>query len=172
MTEEYEHVTFSEFLAEFRQDFGGWSDNTWRGNSGLLKKLSEEFGHEHLREIKPRQIDGYLSRRRREGLTPATTNRYLATLKVLFGVAKLWGYLDESPACGIRMLKEQGKVPQALTEGELDALLGQCREDLRAIVLIAGDTGMRRSELQRLTWGDVDVTVQFPGSLAPGTEWS
>ena len=30
--------TFSAFLAEFRQDAGGWSETTWRGLSGVLKK--------------------------------------------------------------------------------------------------------------------------------------
>ena len=30
--------TFSAFLAEFRQDVGGWSETTGRGLSGVLKK--------------------------------------------------------------------------------------------------------------------------------------
>ncbi|SVC02679.1 uncharacterized protein METZ01_LOCUS255533, partial [marine metagenome] len=30
--------TSSSFLAEFRQDVGGWSETTWRGLSGVLKK--------------------------------------------------------------------------------------------------------------------------------------
>ena len=54
-------LTFGQFLEEFRQDYGGWSENTWRGNSGLLKRLREEFGEDLLTDITPRQIDGYLS---------------------------------------------------------------------------------------------------------------
>ena len=34
--EEDAGITFSAFLAEFRRDFGGWSDTTWRGLSGVL----------------------------------------------------------------------------------------------------------------------------------------
>jgi hypothetical protein len=30
--------TFSRPLAEFRQDVGEWSETTWRGLSGVLKK--------------------------------------------------------------------------------------------------------------------------------------
>ena len=61
--------TFSEFLAEFRQDFGGWADTTWRGLSGVLKNLQGEFGAIPVDQITPRQIDAYLSRRRLEGLS-------------------------------------------------------------------------------------------------------
>ena len=35
--------TFSAFLAEFRQDVGGWSETTWRGLSGVLKKSFSSY---------------------------------------------------------------------------------------------------------------------------------
>ena len=154
---ESDNPTFAEFLDEFRMNFGSWSERTWRGNAGLLKKLSGEFGAEKLRSIRPRQIQGYLMRRRKEdGITEATTNRYLATLKVMFGTAKLWDYLDESPTDGIKMLKEQNKIPHELSEDELGRLIEHCAGLVRAVVIVAVDTGLRRSELQRLRWDDVD----------------
>ena len=60
---EVEILTFSQFLEEFRRDFGGWSENTWQGNSGMLKRLCGEFGEHQLAELKPRQVDAYLNRR-------------------------------------------------------------------------------------------------------------
>ena len=155
--DESDNPTFAGFLEEFRMNFGTWSERTWRGNAGMLRKLAGEFGPQRLRSIKPRQIQGYLMRRRKEdGITEATANRYLATLKVLFAAAKLWDYISESPTEGIRMLKEQNKIPEALTEDELERLVGHCREHLKAIVIVAADTGLRRSEIQRLTWHDID----------------
>ena len=126
-----EGLTFSQFLDEFRRDFGGWSENTWRGNSGLLKRLREEFGEALLTEITPRQIDGYLNRRRKEGLTEATVNRYLCGLKTLFAVAKLWEYVENSPVAEIRTLKELGRVPDALSDEELQGLISQCSGKLK-----------------------------------------
>ena len=151
-----EALTFAKFLDEFRRDFGGWSENTWRGNSGMLKRLRAEFGERLLIEISPRQVDGYLNRRRREGLAEATVNRYLCGLKTLFAVAKLWEYVEKSPVAEIKTLKEQGKVPEALTDDELLGLVAHCPCKLKAIVTIAADTGLRKSELQRLAWGDID----------------
>ena len=161
-----DNPTFAEFLEELRMNFGNWSERTWRGNAGTLKKLRREFGNEKLRNIRPRQIQRYLMRRRKEdGITEATANRYLATLKVLFGAAKLWDYLDESPTDGIKMLKEQSKIPHALTEDELDRLIENCSGLVRSVVIVAVDTGLRRSELQRLTCDDVGI-----GSSKPPTE--
>lgn len=152
--------TFREFLAEFRQDFSGWSPGTWRGLSGVLRNLETEFGEALLAEITPRAIDRYLSRRRREdGITAATCNRYLAALKTLFKQARIWGYVDELPTDALQMQKEQSRVPEALTDDELARLLEHCSEPTYTIVAIAADTGMRRSELRRLTWGDIDFAV-------------
>ncbi len=51
----------------------------------MLRKLAEEFGDHPLDSITTRQIERYLTRRRNiDGITTATTNRYLATLKTLF----------------------------------------------------------------------------------------
>ena len=155
-----EALTFAQFLEEFRRDFGGWSENTWRGNSGMLKRLCEEFGQHTLTEIKPRQVDGYLNRRRREGLAEATVNRYLCGLKTLFAVAKLWEYVEKSPVAEIKTIKEQGKVPEALSDEELEGLRDHCPSKLKAIVTLAADTGLRKSELQRLAWGDIDFDAR------------
>ena len=37
--EEARVPTFSAFLAEFRQDVGGWSETTWRGLSGVSRRV-------------------------------------------------------------------------------------------------------------------------------------
>ena len=71
-------------------------------------------------------------------------------------MAKLWEYVESSPVADIKTLKEQGKVPEALTDDELYGLVTHCPPKLKAIVTLAADTGLRKSELQRLTWGDVD----------------
>ena len=109
-----ETLTFARFLSEFRRDFGGWSENTWRGNSGMLKRLFGEFGAFKLAEISPRQVDGYLNRRRREGLSEGTVNRYLCGLKTLFSVAKLWQYVESSPVAEIKTLdrypQQEGRI--------------------------------------------------------------
>ena len=54
------------------------------------------------------------------------------------------------------MLKEQSRVPSALTDKQLEKLLAHCSESTWTVVELAADTGMRRSELARLSWNDID----------------
>jgi integrase len=54
------------------------------------------------------------------------------------------------------MLKEQSRIPEALSDSELESLIAACSERTQQVVITAADTGMRRSEIQRLTWRDVD----------------
>ena len=79
-------LTFGQFLSEFRTDFGGWSPNTWRGLSGMLRKLEKEFGQQPLESITTREIERYLTRRRNvDGISGATANRprrHVAVLRI------------------------------------------------------------------------------------------
>lgn len=87
----------------------------------------------------------------------ATCNRYLAALNTLFRSAKIWGYVDRLPTDDLSMLKEQCRVPGALANEQLEKLLQHCQEPTRTVVAIAADTGLRRSELRRQAWRDVDL---------------
>ena len=57
------------------------------------------------------------------------------------------------------MQKESSKVPDALTDEELDRLLRHCPDPTYTIAALAADTEMRRSEIGRLCWGDIDFGV-------------
>ena len=57
------------------------------------------------------------------------------------------------------MLKEQSRIPSALTDEDLERLLRHCPEPIRTIIAIGADTGLRSSELRRLMWQDVDLNA-------------
>lgn len=94
--------------------------------------------------------------------TPATANRYLASLARAFTVAvKEWHWLDANPLRNVsRKTEPRGRV-RYLSEDERMALLQACERSelpvLRLIVLIALTTGMRRGEILALRWQDVDL---------------
>ena len=130
------------------------SAQTFNRHFGTLRNL---FGWlERHEEVERNPMEKVERRRNLDGLTTSTTNRYLATLKTLFKTACNWDYITENPTSRLKMLKEQSRVPDALSDNELDALIAECPERTRHVVIIAADTGMRRSELQRLAWRDVD----------------
>ena len=67
-----------------------------------------------------------------------------------------WNFITHSPANGVTQLPEASQIPDALTYDQLDSLLKELPEYARLIVTILAYTGLRRSELHRITWGDID----------------
>lgn len=88
---------------------------------------------------------------------PARHNRDLSLLKVLFKKAVEWGYARANPAVPIKKLREPPGRIRFLTDEERDRLLNACPDRLRTIVLLALNTGLRKSELLHLRWQDIDL---------------
>ena len=140
-----------------------------------LDLLRIEFGAETpLAEITASRISEYKAKRlaalRKIGegetaverrLTAAAVNRPLALLRHLLRLAhEEWEAIDNVPR--IRLEKEpQGRL-RWLTEEEimrlLDAAAKSKDKELRAAMIVALNTGLRRGELLGLTWERVDLS--------------
>jgi integrase len=96
---------------------------------------------------------------RLEAVEPATVNKEVNCLKAMLTKAVRWGYLKENPLKGMSALKEPPGRLRYLTPEETTRLLTACHTPpyLRPIVDLAMHTGMRRSEILALRWGDVDL---------------
>ena len=96
--------------------------------------------------------------------TPATVNRYLATLRHAFRLACTdWGWLNTNPVQHVILTEPRGRV-RHLSDNEIKALLASAKESahphLYVIVLIALTTGARRGEIAALRWKDVDLSTR------------
>lgn len=93
---------------------------------------------------------------------PATVNRYMASLSVVFTYAiKQLGWLKENPLLRFTKLKESKGRQRLLTRDECDRLLESCQQSknkkLHSIVVLAIVTGMRQAEILGLTWDCLDL---------------
>ncbi len=96
--------------------------------------------------------------------SPATVNRYMATLSHLshlFNVAiREWEWMEFNPLTRIKKLTESRGRVRFLDENERDKLLEAFKESneplLYPLVVLALTTGMRRGEIMGITWKDVD----------------
>ncbi len=93
--------------------------------------------------------------------SPATVNRYLAAISVVFTAAvKDWGWMEDNPMSKVRKPKEPRGRVRFLSDEEREALLKACKESrnsqLYTIVVIALSTGARMNEILGLTWKDID----------------
>lgn len=89
-------------------------------------------------------------------------NRELALLRRMFNVAQREGWIRRNPMHGgdsLISVASERKRERIITLGEERQLLAACtgrREHLRPIIVAALETGMRKGELLKLTWRDVD----------------
>lgn len=91
----------------------------------------------------------------------ATVNRYLAAISHVFTIAwKEWSWVDRNPVINVRRLKEPRGRVRFLDDQERHRLLDACKKSrsifLHPIVVLALSTGMRKGEILRLRWRDMN----------------
>ena len=101
------------------------------------------------------EIETYLQELISQGLSNATINSYLTTLKQLYNYAQKRKFLQDNTASQVRRLKKKPrKPPRYFTEEELGKILSYDTPYREAFIVLLY-TGMRRNELRFLEWTDV-----------------
>ncbi|MSR84339.1 MAG: site-specific integrase [Candidatus Latescibacteria bacterium] len=156
-------MLFSKYSEEYLSQ---WSkvekrESSYRRDQVSLKRLNHTLGKRQLSEITRRDVEKYVAERKGEGVTSATTNRELCCLKNMFRKAVDWGYLKSNPAWGVKQQKETPPEFGFLTENEIDRVIECSAPHMKAFLTLAIHTGMRRGELFKLEWRDLDFQTGF-----------
>ncbi len=154
-------ITFEELASEYiPYAQANKADKTASEEVIKLKGILKVFGNRKLSEITTREIESYLLKRGKD-VGRATVARDLALIRYMLRKAVDWGYLKENPAQKIKSPKEPPGRTRWLRDSEKERLLDACKHSqnpfLYEIVFTALNTGMRKGELQQLTWDDVDL---------------
>ncbi len=134
-----------------------------RSDRNIAQHLAafQEAFPQPLAAITTSDIEQYALRLKREGRTVATVNRYLARLRHVFNWAIGHDYLERTPfkrgtLSLIRLERENNRRQRRLSVGEEQRILAEGIPILRALVILALDTGMRQGEMLQVTLADVD----------------
>ncbi|MBI5603120.1 MAG: site-specific integrase [Deltaproteobacteria bacterium] len=160
--------TFNELAEEYL----AWAERqrSYERKKGFIGQLKEEFGHLPLRRFNTLLIEQFQTgrlnngKRFNRGNKPATVNRLLATLKHMFTKAVDWNMVEEGILKRIRKVKllpENNRRLRYLSKEEIQNLLGECDGHLKPIVVMALNTGCRKSEILNLRWDQVDLKQGF-----------
>lgn len=141
-----------------------------------LDWFREEIGKLYVRNItsatliecreklakKPKEIPTTNNERKftEKTISPATVNRYLECISVVFSFAKIdLDIIDINPMEKVKKLTENNARERCLELDEIKKLLTECENtnhELYLCTLIALLAGARKSEILKLTWATVD----------------
>lgn len=113
-----------------------------------------------LVEIDRARVDLWVTQRL-ERVGKATVRRNVTALKAALAQAFRWELLDRNPLAGYGAVKladdPRTRFLSLEEEGVLRRVLDGTNPQMRALVLLAINTGLRKGELYNLKWEDVDL---------------
>ena len=125
------------------------------------KPLLSFFGGKVISNINLWLIEKYKSQRKALGIKPETINKELGLLRRMFNLAIEWKVINSNPIKGIRLLKVPKYKPRVLKDWEFEKLYQAASSHFKPILLCAYFTGMRRSEIAKLKWENVDFEDEY-----------
>ncbi len=93
------------------------------------------------------------------GLAPASVNRKLAALKSAFSLAVKNKKVDRNPVKEVRLLKENNARVRYLSNEEETSLFAVLPRKYKALVKVAMNTGLRKTEQLSLKWADINFKL-------------
>jgi len=153
---EFRSITVKELVTKLISDRerAGKSDRYIRDLRSRLGRFSTDFGIRSVVSIGRDEITDWI-----RGLNQSaiSQNNYLRVIRILFSEGIKGKYLSESPAVHVTEAKVTQTEVGTLTPGELVILLGKAPEELVPALAIGAFAGIRREEINKLDWRDLDL---------------
>jgi len=155
-----QEIRFSDFCKKYLDWAQGKKRyNTFRLERGIIENhLKPFFGSLNLNWIHQRDIDRYISERKKAKVKARTINIELGSLAFMLKKGIEWGHLRKLPFDRNPKLKEiDSEQRRALTEQEVCRLLESAQGNAKLFIALLVYTGMRLSEALFLEWNDIDL---------------
>jgi integrase len=139
----------------------GYSDTTLAGyRRSLFLTLLPEFEHEPAVELDERHWQAWVDRQSRAGLSRSRIANHLAVISAIYGWASrsTRRMVPRNPTITVELPpNDEQPRERVATAEEAAQLLNALPEDDRVPYALAFYAGLRRSEIYRLEWQDVDL---------------
>ena len=152
-------------LVDLAEEYLKWAERqrSYKDKKRCIRQLVEVFGNRDMKDLNTREIEQWQSSRLKYN-KPSTVNRLLATLKHMVNKGTQWEMAGDGALKQVRnvkLLPENNRRLRFLSIEECQRLIECCHKDLKPIVVVALNTGMRRGEIFGLKWEQVDLSHGF-----------
>ncbi len=153
-----EKIRFEDFAAEYLELHSKVHNKSWKKSDWTnINMLNKYFGSRYLYEITTKDVEKFKFKRLKiDKISHGRLNRNLACLKSIFNKAIQWGKAEHNPVKGVKMLPENNMRVRYLEKEEIARLLSNCSGYIKAIIIVALNTGMRKGEILGLKWQNID----------------
>jgi integrase len=144
------------FVRGYKRDFSG-------DDSYLRNHILPKWGRQHIDEVTQQSVIEFHHGMRASGYAPATANRVIILLRYMYNLAKKWKIsgAENNPTAGVQLFECNNARERFLTTEEtqrlIGALEGSDNPQLKYIVPILILTGMRKMELLKAQFQDIDI---------------
>jgi len=163
-----ENIIITQFV-QYLKDEKDVSESTLRSYCRDIRQFSsylEENGYDLLNAGKT-QLLAFVVDAQKKGKADASIQRLVASVRSLYTFLLIKGTVKKNPATGLRLPKQERKVPGILTHAEIIALLDAPGDEgvrsLRdkAMLETMYASGVKVTELVNLRLSDVDVDLGY-----------
>jgi integrase len=134
-----------------------------KSDEGRAGHLLRHMGDRRVVSLTVGDVDTYRMLRlaevtqRRKPPSPAQLDREMELWKQMLNYAVAAGKLEQNPIAKAKLLRRPNVRRVVIEEAQFQKLLAVAEVPLKPILLTAYDTGMRKMEVLRLKWSQVDL---------------
>ncbi len=165
---------YSDYLSQIKRSSKNTIDSYVRDVRVFLSYT--DVNSLSLKKVNSDSIKDYLKYLENLGKTQSTQVRNLASIKSFYDFLMSIGLVNSNPTRMIKIKKDAAKLPEILTQNEIDILISQpnvstlrgCRDKAMLELLYA--TGLRVSELIDLNIEDINLQIGIISCHSKNTE--
>lgn len=137
------------------------SDRNLETVKSQLNRFARDRGDMIVSDVSLKDVDDWLLGltvgKSKERVSAQTWRNYRRHLKMLFGQCVAWEYCDSNPVEKAQEPEKAETEPGILTPREAGDLLTGSGPEIQAAIAIGLFAGLRVSEIQRITWEEVNL---------------
>jgi integrase len=159
----FESVKFIDLFNDWWKNHGSRTRSKFEYRT---PRVLARFDKKKAREVTPDAVRGFLASLRDEGLAASSINQCRTILCSVFNYAIRFEKYDKNPVSVVPQEKEPPGRDRFPEPEEIVAMIRVCEEngdpELKAFLVLAPTTGMRKSEILSRKWSDIDLDSGNP----------